>query len=78
MKSDANHALLVAGLLAAAAGLPPTLTVAEAAEFARVCRKTIYRWIDEGRLLAAKTSTADNGRLLITKSALVQTLVGAN
>ena len=55
---------------------PAFLTVAQAADLLHVHRRTIRRWIEEGRLDALRTSRK-KGRLLIPRAALDDFLTGA-
>lgn len=64
-----------AQLTEAAQGLPEVLDCKEAADFARVCTRTIRRWIAGGRLPAARTAPV-SGRLLIPKVDLLNLLTG--
>ncbi len=46
------------------------MTVAEAAELLRVSRKTVYRWIEEGKLRAC-VIRLPSGRIRIDREALI-------
>lgn len=59
----------------AAKELPDVLDCKEAANFARVCARTIRRWVASGRLPAARTAPV-SGRLLIPKAELLNLLTG--
>jgi excisionase family DNA binding protein len=64
-------------LAQAAVGLPPLLTRQQAANFAHVTLRTISRWLEEGRLSAARTHPDEGrGRTLILKSSLLALLGG--
>lgn len=68
---------LLTDLTRAAAALPPLLTRNQAAEFAHVTLRTISRWLEDGRITAAKTHPgAGRGRTLILKSSLLAMLAG--
>lgn len=56
------------------ADLPEVVTVAEAAEVARVSESTIYRVVERGELLARRTATGRGSRVLIARHALEQWL----
>ncbi len=60
-------------LTEAAKDLPEILDCREAAHFARVCARTIRRWVANGRLPAARTAPV-SGRLLIPKTELLNLL----
>lgn len=62
-------------LTEAAQDLPEVLDCKEAASFARVCTRTIRRWVASGRLPAARTAPV-SGRLLIPKAELLSLLCG--
>lgn len=55
-------------------GLPPILTLGEAAETLRVSRKTVSRWIAEGRLRAGRSAMGGSGRVLIARPELARLL----
>ena len=55
-------------------GLPPMLTPIEAAGLLRISRKSLDRWIRQGRIPTAKLSPAQSSRRLIRRSALVEFL----
>lgn len=63
-------------LAAAAAHLPPTITIAEAAFFARVSGRTVRRWIASGRLQCGRTHPGRRCRVVIPRTALVGLLAG--
>lgn len=68
---------LAADLAQAALALPPLVTRHQAAEFAHVTLRTISRWLEDGRLQAARTHPdAGRGRTLIIKSSLLALLGG--
>ena len=67
---------LAACLAAAAQDLPPMLTCQEAAEFLKVCDRTIRRMIASGRLKAAKVNPGNSGRVVIPRAAVVAMLTG--
>lgn len=68
---------LQAGLAQAAMDLPPLLTRRQAADFAHVTLRTISRWLEDGRLRAARTHPdAGRGRTLILKTSLLALLGG--
>jgi hypothetical protein len=68
---------LLTDLTHAAAELPPLLTRHQAAVFAHVTLRTISRWLEDGRLKAARTHPdAGRGRTLIIKSSLLALLSG--
>lgn len=57
--------------------LPPLLTRAQCADAARVCLRTVGRWIAEDRLRATSTHPHERrGRTLILKSSLLDLLAG--
>lgn len=69
---------LKAELAQALAALPQLLTRQQCADAAHVTTRTISRWLEEGRLQAAKTHPdAGRGRTLILKSSLLAMLGGA-
>ena len=43
------------------------MTLAEVAEFLRMSRRTVRRWVDEGRLKACRTHPGRGGRILIDR-----------
>ena len=49
-------------------GLPPLLTLREAAQLLRVSTKTISRWIAEGRLRSGRSAHGGSGRVLIART----------
>jgi excisionase family DNA binding protein len=51
--------------------LPSPLTVAEAAELARVHRRTVHRWIDEGRFESSRPIARGSSRRLIERSSFM-------
>lgn len=68
---------LQSDLAQAAVALPPLLTRRQAADFACVTTRTVSRWLETGRLRAAKTHPdSGRGRTLILKSSLLALLGG--
>jgi excisionase family DNA binding protein len=55
---------------AAETPLPP-LTVAECCELARVCRRTIVRWVDERRFESWRPIARGSGRRLIDRASFL-------
>lgn len=51
-------------------GLPPILTLVEFATALRVSRKTVSRWISEGRVKAGRSAVGGSGRVLISRTEL--------
>lgn len=56
---------------------PALLTIAEAAEITRAHRRTITRWIAQGRLKAGKSHAGKAGKVLIPKDQLLALIAGA-
>jgi len=70
-------ASLKSELAQAALALPPLVTRQLAADFAHVTIRTISRWLELGRLKAAKTHPdAGRGRTLVLKQSLLDLLAG--
>jgi len=62
---------------AKAAGLPPIITLREAAEFARIAVRTLRRWIKQGRVRAIKTDPGQTGLLRLPLEPFLKLLAGA-
>jgi excisionase family DNA binding protein len=72
-----HQTTLKSELAQAAVDLPTLLTRQQAADFAHVTTRTISRWLEDGRLRAAKTHPdGGRGRTLILKASLLALLGG--
>lgn len=55
---------------------PETMTIAEAANYARVAERTVYSWIKDGKVAYFKMGTGKKAQVLIDKWSLYQWMYG--
>lgn len=57
-----------------ASGSPQYLTVREACELARCCRRTLARWVAEDRFVSVRPVAAGSGKRLVCRESFLRFL----